>query len=85
MAPGHNEAFAEADVILNRLNVTLARRQGLLASLIGVSSKEEIKRKSPHVDSYQAEDSFSADPELCVFSAPNGIRNRLTESNADWE
>lgn len=77
MAPGRNEAFAEADVILNRLNVTLARRQGLLASLIGVSSREEIERKSSHVDSYQDEDSFSADPELCVSSHRLGFRNRL--------
>lgn len=69
MASVHSASFSDADVILTRLNVSLAKRQGLLASLVGVGLKDEHHPKpSPEV-SHQDEDNFSAEPELCVYCA----------------
>ncbi len=74
MAPSHPGAVSDADIILNRLTITLAKRQGLLASLAGVAPKDEPQQKPSPERLHQDEDSFATDPELCVCS-PSSVRS----------
>lgn len=67
MAPARSDIFSDGDVILNRLNVTLAKRQGLLASLVGSSLEAQPEQKRSADVLEQEKDCFSADPELCAY------------------
>ena len=56
----------DRDVVFNRVNLALARRQGLVASLMGLGSAEKIGDRSTSEITSDEQESFTADPELCV-------------------
>ncbi len=55
---GHNIA-----VNFNRVNLALARRQSMLATLMGIDSADKIPQNDVTEDPI---DDVAADPELCV-------------------
>ena len=67
MAPNISVSSADKNVDFNRVNIALARRQGLLASLIGVGSADNPAHQSVAEAAYDEQDGFTADPQLCVY------------------
>ena len=67
MAPNVSISSTDRRVDFNRVNLALARRQGLLASLMGICSADKPAHQSMTEAASDEQDDFTADPELCVY------------------
>ena len=66
MATNVSASSADNIVDFNRINLALARRQGLLATLMGVGSADKPMHESMAEVASDEQDGFTADPELWV-------------------
>ena len=81
MAPKRDTVAADLDVDFNRVNLALAKRQSMLASLMGLSSAAKYSH-SPGPE--EASDDFTAEPELCVELEHSIGSIRLTGKMLGW-
>ncbi len=81
MASNKTTAGADLAVDFNRVNLALAKRQSMLASLMGLSSAA----KGPHNSVVEeVSDDFAAEPELCVWLKHAIGKTRLIAVILGW-